>query len=273
MARRRKKRTPFQKFLIVVISLICIEICLLFYFKSQGGPKPINQAIEDALEGKNFGDETSKARTKIQLAVQTFQSQHGKLPDKLEDLVPLFLEQLPVDPITGRPFAYTIINNNYYIGDTGQNKKKSKKPGVAIDIADKEEAILAALNGNPDEAPFVYNPVGKRDPFIPFDFTPKDDKDPTKTELERYSIGQLKLKAILAGLDQPKAIVENDQGKGFMVSVGTKIGTNKGVIQKIDKDKIIIVEDIYKFTGEKESQIVEMKLRTENENPGETRRK
>ena len=73
-----------------------------------------------------------------------------------------------------------------------------------------------------------------------------------KPPLERYSVGQLKITAILADLTGSggrTAIVEDATGKGYTVKKGTKIGNKNGVVVAIDEDKIHIVESIVDFTG------------------------
>ena len=95
-------------------------------------------------------------------------------------------------------------------------------------------------------------------------------EDEAKTPLERYDLGQLKLTAVLEGFDQPKAIIETSEGKGFTVGVGTKIGRNNGEIAEIQKDRVLILETEVDFTGVKKTKTTELRLRTkdQNGNPG-----
>jgi len=116
-----------------------------------------------------------------------------------------------------------------------------------------------------EPAPFVYDPTGKRDPFRPFDFSPPAATDESKTPLERYALGQLKLTAVLDGIAEPAAIVENAAGKGFTVKKGTKIGPNNGEVVEIRKDRLIIVETTTDFTGQTRSATVELVLRTKDQ--------
>jgi len=125
--------------------------------------------------------------------------------------------------------------------------------------------MVAAL---PEDAPppgFVYDPAGKRDPFRPFDFSPKESELDDLTPLERYDIGQLKLTAVLDGFDEPTAVVENAAGRGFTVKRGAKIGSNGGVISEILKDKLVVVETTTDYTGVTKSRTVEMLIRTKDQ--------
>lgn len=125
--------------------------------------------------------------------------------------------------------------------------------------------MVAAL---PEDAPppgFVYDSTGKRDPFRPFDFSPKESERDDLTPLERYDIGQLKLTAVLDGFDEPTAVVENAAGRGFTVKRGAKIGPNGGVITEVLKDKLVIVETTTDYTGETKSRTVELFIRTKDQ--------
>ena len=55
-----------------------------------------------------LGEETTMRRAALAcvVGIQQFRQQRGSLPDKLEDLVPLFLKEAPVDSFSGRPFVY-----------------------------------------------------------------------------------------------------------------------------------------------------------------------
>ena len=111
----------------------------------------------------------------------------------------------------------------------------------------------------------LYNPLGKLDPFEPL-FQPKTIAVATKkrkrrrappTPLEKVSLGQLKLVAIIHTPNENKALVQEATGKGYIVKKGTYIGLNSGKIAQILKDSIIIeeeVEDVYgKVTVSKKS--------------------
>ena len=50
--------------------------------------------------------ETQKRIVRLQLAAEAFKAEHGQLPETLDELVGTYLDRLPVDPRTGRPFVY-----------------------------------------------------------------------------------------------------------------------------------------------------------------------
>lgn len=130
-----------------------------------------------------------------------------------------------------------------------------------------EQLLMDSISKVEKETGFTYDPVGKRDPFLPFNFAPEQPKEfSATTPLEKYDIGQLKLTAILAGFGEPRAIVENAVGRGFTVTIGTKIGRKGGIVTEIRPEKVIIREEAIDFTGIKTSRNIEMTLRTKSSN-------
>jgi type IV pilus assembly protein PilP len=98
-----------------------------------------------------------------------------------------------------------------------------------------------------EEKEYVYDPVGKTDPFKPFiQLTPvrESARNVPLTPLQKYEISQLKLVAIISTPEGNIALVEDSSGKGYFLKKGTGIGKNDGKVTKILKDKVII-EEVY----------------------------
>ncbi|MGI6680930.1 MAG: pilus assembly protein PilP [Bdellovibrionota bacterium] len=140
--------------------------------------------------------------------------------------------------------------------------KENKLTGKNIKIK-----ISQSKNKSKKEKKYTYNAEGKRDPFVKYEAEnsiianlnskKREDAPP----LEQCDIKQFKLTAVMSVGDTLKAIVENADGKGFIVDIGTKIGLNNGVITQILEDKIIISETLVDFTGKEEKTTIEMLLR------------
>jgi type IV pilus assembly protein PilP len=111
-----------------------------------------------------------------------------------------------------------------------------------------------------DDKPF--DPTGRRDPFRPPRASAVSRSGEPPTPLQRYEIGQLKLVAIIYDTVQPRAVVEDDQGLGYIVRVGTAIGANGGRVRDIEKGRVLIEEDSVDFYGESHLSNVVMELRT-----------
>jgi type IV pilus assembly protein PilP len=136
----------------------------------------------------------------------------------------------------------------------------SVTPGRAEDAAPAPAGIETAKAVEPAADP-PYNPAGRRDPFLPPRVGPSIVSGAT-SPLQRYDVGQLRLVAVIYDTREPRAVVEDDQGLGYIVRLGTPIGTNGGAVTAIQRGKVIISEDTVDFYGEHRPVEVTMELRT-----------
>ena len=144
------------------------------------------------------------------------------------------------------------------------------KPGVQTDregkaIASTSQDVAAKSSS---KIPPVYDPKGKIDPFEPlFKETPtvasvkkQREKRTPRTPLERIDIGQLKLVGIILAESGNKALVEEASGKGYIVKIGTYLGTNSGKVVKIEKDTVVVAEEYEDVLGNVTVRNTEIKL-------------
>jgi type IV pilus assembly protein PilP len=117
----------------------------------------------------------------------------------------------------------------------------------------------------------TYNPEGRIDPFEPLF---KEEPEPPQVELsdgtrkrrtpqtplERVALSQIKLSAIMRSSAGNRALVEDATGKGYVIKKGTFIGLNAGQVIQIEKDRVIIEEEIENLMGELVVQNIELKL-------------
>ena len=121
----------------------------------------------------------------------------------------------------------------------------------------------------------VYRPKSDRDPFKSFVSTrmetvARTQKTPRiKTPLQRYSLDQLKVVGIIDGGRLSKALLEDDVGKGYVVSAGEAVGSEGGKITSIQKDRIIIESTYRDVLGKEKVRRITKKLYVseEGENP------
>lgn len=268
---KKKRVSALKRFTTAGAVLIGLEGLFLIYhfaFDSAEVLSP-SEAINRAIENLPAVSDKRKEQARVQLAIADFMAQNGgKPPPRLDELIPKYFDTLPLDPETGQPFPYRIEGTRYYLGTSalkaGGQAKIVTEGGVELS-SQEQAALIASLTEEPSQVAFVYNPAGKRDPFAPFDFAPKPADGAGKSPLEKFSLGQLKLTAVLRGFDQPTAIVEDTAGKGYMVNRGSKIGSAGGEIVDILADKLIILESNVDFTGQKKERTIEMPLRTKDQ--------
>ena len=125
-------------------------------------------------------------------------------------------------------------------------------------------------------ASYIYNPVGKPDPFQPFiereiikETIKKKKVEKLQTlsisPLQRISIEQFKLVGI-AGDDKHRiAIVEDPKGKFYPLFQGTYIGQNNGMVVKILVDRIIVEEKAKTSTGRTKIKKITKRLQKEED--------
>jgi len=115
------------------------------------------------------------------------------------------------------------------------------------------------------QSPTNFSTSGKRDPFRPFTLNTRTDNRPRESlsPLERYDLGQLRLVGVVWHVKEPRAMVEDGAGLGYIVKVGTPIGANDGKIRAIKPNEIIIEETYVDLFGTKKKREVNIKLSVE----------
>jgi type IV pilus assembly protein PilP len=145
-------------------------------------------------------------------------------------------------------------------------------PTPGVKPGSDQEAIASATREaaaqSPSKIPPSYDPKGKIDPFEPlFKETPtvaevkkERKKRAPRTPLERIDIGQLKLVGIILAESGNKALVEEASGKGYIIKIGTYLGTNSGKVVKIEKDTVVVAEEYEDVLGNVTVRNTEIKI-------------
>lgn len=281
MARKRKTASPLKKIITVSVILALAEIGYIVVASNDQENLTMREAIDKAVANRKDVPSERKEQLRVQLAVTDFMANNsGVPPNSLDLLVPKYFDQVPVSSASGKPFLYKVVGTRFYVASSEeelndamtvrQKGKASATSSAPIPVnldpknltAEQQQLLVASLNQ--EETKYVYDPHGKRDPFRPFDMSPK--LPPGASALERYDIGQLKLTAVLNIGGEPTANVENAAGKGFLVKKGTKIGLKGGEVVDILPDKLLILESETDFTGQVKNRTVELRLRTKDLN-------
>jgi Tfp pilus assembly protein PilP len=137
----------------------------------------------------------------------------------------------------------------------GKAKTESKATAVDLTLPKKspEAAAPVRLDGS------------NRDPFRPMTLRTKVTR-PTRenlSPLERYEISQLKLVAVIWDIKDPRALVEDSAGLGYVVKAGTPIGANDGKVKVIHRNEVVVEEFYFDDYGTRKKRDVGMKLSTE----------
>ena len=116
---------------------------------------------------------------------------------------------------------------------------------------------------------YTYKPEGKPDPFKPLIVERPEVPTPKKvaevvsesgTPLEKMELKQLKLVAVIWNIRDPKAMVEDSAGKGYIITNGTSIGKNKGKVTQITSAGVVVSEKHETSSGKFSTREVTLKL-------------
>jgi type IV pilus assembly protein PilP len=107
--------------------------------------------------------------------------------------------------------------------------------------------LFPLFNVLSEQKVLIFGPETVRDPFRPFikREEPIRPKGVIESPLLQYELSQLKLVAIIVGGNEDRAMVEDSEGKGYIIRVGDYIGNRFGRVKQIRRDAVII-EEVYK---------------------------
>ena len=264
MARKKQQSKFLKNLLIICLPLILVQSFILFKYKRGANVVSFKDAMNDVLTENDKIAVDQRSIIKIQLALSDFRIKGNKYPDSLEELIPKYFDEIPIDPETAEPFRY-LLSGDFYL--LGQAAIKTSPAGQSDITTDETDALLDSLDSINQEI-FVYDPTGKRDPFRTFDFSNYDQRKKGATPLEQYDYKQLKLSAVLLNTGEPKAIIEDGTGKGHTVKIGSPISFYGGKIVKIEVDRVVILEETIEFTGEKATRTIDLYLPKETKDYG-----
>jgi type IV pilus assembly protein PilP len=132
------------------------------------------------------------------------------------------------------------------------DSKPAQRPAATAPVAAAPAAAAAAgaqpaaEAKKPAEPEWAYSSAGKRDPFrnVLADLERAQGSLATRcaTPLGRFEIEQLKIVAVVTGLEDPVAMVEAPNGVGYSVRRGACIGKNGGVVASIRSGEVVVSE-------------------------------
>jgi Tfp pilus assembly protein PilP len=136
-----------------------------------------------------------------------------------------------------------------------QNQPVVKKP-IPKKVAEAAPGFVASDNTAVPKAIEVplYNPVGKRDPFTPFIRPPV--KTPVLAEvpagppsLQTQDIGAFKYVGMIWSPRAVRALVEDVEGRGYTVTVGSRLGRGGAIVTRINDKEITVKEEFKDYAG------------------------
>lgn len=120
-----------------------------------------------------------------------------------------------------------------------------------------------------------YTSADKVDPFVSFvkvrEYETMQAARKAKTEkkalspLENLDSNALKVVAIMSKEGSNVAMVELPDGKGYLIRPGMAVGLYDGVVTSIEKDMIVVEEEVVDVFGEAKKRKINLRLRQEKE--------
>lgn len=146
-----------------------------------------------------------------------------------------------------------------FVACSGESAPRAPKP--AKGLLPPQAAAAEKAEPEEPEAEYRYDPAGKPDPFRSFvrvNFS--DDPEAMASPLERFDLSQLNLTGVIWHHDEPRALITDPSGKGYIVGVGTAIGKNKGRVIQIDDNRVLVKETYVDFRDRATTQEIALLL-------------
>lgn len=144
---------------------------------------------------------------------------------------------------------------------------KAVKPQEQASPAVQPEATQAQAVETAQAEGYVYQPRDRRDPFVPLIATTKKSQRKGSAgrtgTLESYDISEFALLAVAQKGDKSFALLATPDNRSFTVHKGTVIGFNKGMVEEISKNKVVIVEYSKDYKGDIHPKQITLELSKE----------
>ena len=147
-------------------------------------------------------------------------------------------------------------------GESSVGVGSEGRPSAEEAQASRRVREEATVEEETEVSRYSYNAVGKRDPFRSFisKTVVVDSGEEAIGPLQVHEIDQYKLRGIVWNIGAPRALVEDPDGIGHVVDIGTLIGKNWGKVTQIKPEEIVITEE-YRDPIENELIINEITMR------------
>jgi Tfp pilus assembly protein PilP len=155
-------------------------------------------------------------------------------------------------------FFFGVADGSEEMGDKATGKAEVQAPSGIERPPDLNKA-----SENRSNSDYLYDPTGKLDPFKSFiaeQEKMQGDKEKPKTYLETLDLAQLELIAIIINSKDSYAMVQDAKGLGHVIRNGTPIGTNGGVVKRINEAEVIVSEEFLDFRGQLITKEVQKRL-------------
>lgn len=231
----------------------CLPVVLLLLLLFVGTALAPAFAEQDA--SRNVSD-----RVKLERSKASEEGDGGEAKDEKQKDVSETEQAKPVEKKAAESAEESLTQKSGQIreSEAGVQKQAATDPSAdsALSLMEEKESLYDR-KGRPDPfAPFVSG----QEPSTQNETKKKLQRRKPRTPLERMSLGQLQLTAVMETGDQNVALVEEASGKGYVVKKGTYIGNEGGRVTQILPDAVVIEEKYLDVFGNVDVRKKQMKL-------------
>ncbi len=139
------------------------------------------------------------------------------------------------------------------------NKPAANTPAASATVQKEEPKVEKEI--------YVYDPKGRRDPFMSLVQTIKTKAQRKKgaTPIENFDVDEIKLIAIAWDSKQYYALITMPDKKSYTIRKGMTLGLNNGKVTDITSDSVFIKEQVKDYKGQTKEKDTILKLRKEEE--------
>jgi len=177
------------------------------------------------------------------------------------------VKKTPVTNVVSGEIVQPVIKSKPESPKADKENEVNQKEIQMVEVKSDPEIPEQKADMEKDEQ---YDSQGKIDPFKPLiqekteEIMPKsiDDERPKRilTPLEKIELSQIRLVAVIISKSKRIAMVEEANGKGYEVGIGTYIGKNQGKVSEIKNSSIVVTELVKDFQGKLKEHVQEIKL-------------
>ena len=138
------------------------------------------------------------------------------------------------------------------------------EPKARIEVGDEGKSIRDELKAA-DE--YTYIPGERRDPFNSLMQGGEVDEgdDDEQSPLQRVDVHVLKVVGIVKNPEGNMALVQTPDGRGYFLRSGVPVGKNRGFVEKILDDRVVVQEKTADFLGQIQVSQVVLELNKKEE--------
>lgn len=154
-------------------------------------------------------------------------------------------------------------------GQQQPQAQQAQQPQQAQKTAPVQDAAIAVAEAKkPEDDTYIYDPKGRRDPFLSIIEAAKKEKEAGKKKkgarpVEAFDINEFRLLAVAKDKNSYYAMIQLPDKKYLTIKEGATLGLYGGKVIRIEEESLVVREYIRNYKGEVEPKDTILRLRKE----------